>query len=84
MENEKGCRIRDSLLVPSGYALSTNPERKQDVHTYIFFTPPFTLTLTDLMFALQIALDLLWEWLTLLPKWAAFSQIAHFAMIAPP
>lgn len=68
----------------SDYALSTNPERKQDVHTYIFLTPPFTLTRTDLMFALQIALDLLWEWLTLLPKWAAFSQIAHFAMIAPP
>ena len=74
----------NSFVSFSGYALSTNPERKQDVHTYIFLTPPFTLTRTDLMFALQIALDLLWEWLTLLPKWAAFSQIAHFAMIAPP
>jgi hypothetical protein len=53
---------------PVNYALSTKPERKQEVHTYIFLAPPFTLTLTDLTFAFQIALDLLWEWLTLLPK----------------
>ncbi len=50
------------------YALSTKPERRQEVHTYIFFVPPFTFTLTDLTFAFQIALDLLWEWLTLFPK----------------
>ena len=50
------------------YALSTRPERRQEVHTYIFFAPPLTLTLTDFTLAFQIALDLLWEWLTLLPK----------------
>ena len=57
-----------SLKIPDHYALSTKPERKQEVHTYIFLAPPLTLTLTDLTFAFQIALDLLWEWLTLLPK----------------
>ena len=85
MNNEKEDMSNDmSSAFSSNYALSTKPERKQEVHTYIFLAPPLTLTLTDLTFAFQIALDLLWEWLTLFPKWAAFSQIAHLAMIAPP
>ena len=85
MGNEKEDMSNDmSSAFSSNYALSTKPERKQEVHTYIFLAPPLTLTLTDLTFAFQIALDLLWEWLTLFPKWAAFSQIAHLAMIAPP
>ena len=45
-------------------ARSTFPERRQEVHTYIFFVPPSTLTLTDFTFAFHILLDLLCEWLT--------------------
>ena len=41
------------------YALSTFPDLKQEVHTYIFFVPPFTLTRTDLMLDFHILLDLL-------------------------
>ena len=66
------------------YARSTLPDLKQEVQTYIFLAPPFTFTLTDLMLDFHILLDLLWEWLTLIPKWAPLSQIAHLAMIAPP
>ena len=66
------------------YALSTFPERKQEVQTYNFLEAPFTLQVTCLMLDFHILLLLLWEWLTLLPKWAALSQIAHLAMIAPP
>ena len=66
------------------YALSTRPDFRQEVHTYIFLVPPFTFTLTDFTLELHILLDFLLEWLTLFPKWAPFSQIAHFAMIAPP
>ena len=61
------CRILFHKVLFS-YALSTKPERRQEVHTYIFFAPPLTLTLTDFTLAFQIELDLLWEWLTLLPK----------------
>ena len=69
MKNEKEDMSNDmSSAFSSNYALSTKPERKQEVHTYIFLAPPLTLTLTDLTFAFQIALDLLWEWLTLFPK----------------
>ena len=50
------------------YARSTAPERKHPVHTGIFFVPPLTLTLTDLMFGFHILLLLLCEWLTLIPK----------------
>lgn len=50
------------------YARSTAPERKQDVHTYIFFAPPATFTRTDFTFAFQILLERLCEWLTALPK----------------
>lgn len=57
-----------NTLIHFHYALSTKPERRQEVHTYIFLAAPLTLTLTDFTFAFQIALDLLWEWLTLLPK----------------
>ena len=41
------------------YALSTFPDLKQEVHTYIFFVAPLTLTLTDLTLEFQILLDLL-------------------------
>ena len=41
------------------YALSTLPERRHEVHTYIFFVPPFTFTLTDFKFDFQILLLLL-------------------------
>ncbi len=50
------------------YARSTAPERKHLVQTYIFFVPPFTFTLTDFTLDFHILLDLLWEWLTLIPK----------------
>ena len=43
------------------YALSTFPDLKQEVHTYIFFAPPFTFTFTDFTLDLHILLDLLWE-----------------------
>ncbi len=67
------------------YALSTFPDLRQEVHTYIFFAVPLAVfTLTDFTLDFHILLDLLWEWLTLFPKWAPLSQIAHLAMIAPP
>lgn len=62
------------------YALSTFPERRHEVHTYIFFVPPFTFTRTDFKFDFQILLLLLWEWLTALPKCTPFPHTAHFAM----
>lgn len=44
------------------YALSTFPDLKQEVHTYIFFAPPVVVfTLTDLTLDFHILLDLLWE-----------------------
>ena len=44
------------------YALSTFPDLKQEVHTYIFFAPPAVVfTLTDLTLDFHILLDLLWE-----------------------
>ena len=45
-------------------ARSTFPERRQEVHTYILFVQPSTLTLTDFTFAFHILFDLLCEWLT--------------------
>ncbi len=48
-------------LHPSAQALSTKPDLRQDVHTYIFCEPPVVLTLTDFTFALQILFDLLCE-----------------------
>ena len=41
------------------YALSTAPERKHLVQTCILLAAPFTLHFTFLIFACQIALDLL-------------------------
>ena len=70
--------------VLSDYARSTRPDFRQDVHTYIFLEPPSVFTLTDFTFDFHIFGDFLWEWLTLFPKWAPFSQIAHLAMTAPP
>ena len=44
------------------YALSTFPDLRQEVHTYIFFAPPVAvLTFTDFTFDFHILLDLLWE-----------------------
>ena len=46
----------------STYALSTFPDLKQEVLTYIFFAPPAVVfTLTDLTLDFHILLDLLWE-----------------------
>ena len=50
------------------YALSTFPDLQQEVHTYIFFAAPLTLTETCLILDFHILLLLLWEWLTLFPK----------------
>ena len=66
------------------YALSTLPDFKQEVQTYNLFVAPFTLHLTDLMFGLNILLDLLCEWLTLLPKRTLFPQTEHLAIGTPP
>jgi len=41
------------------YALSTLPDLKQEVQTYIFLLAAPTFTLTDLMFAFHILFDLL-------------------------
>ena len=41
------------------YALSTLPDFKHEVHTYIFLAAPFTLIFTDLMFERHILFDLL-------------------------
>ena len=44
------------------YALSTFPDLRQEVHTYIFCAPPLAvLTLTDFTLDFHILLDLLWE-----------------------
>ena len=44
------------------YALSTFPDLRQEVHTYIFLAPPVAvLTFTDLTLDFHILLDLLWE-----------------------
>ena len=67
------------------YARSTLPDFKQEVHTYVFLAPPFSvLIFTDFTFDFHIFGDFLFEWLTLFPKWAPLPQIAHLAMIAPP
>ena len=51
------------------YALSTFPDLRQEVQTYIFLAAPSSvLTLTCLMLDFQILLLLLCEWLTLFPK----------------
>ena len=76
---KKTCMLYIQVFI-THYALSTFPERKQEVHTYIFLAPPFTLTFTDFTFEFQILFDLLWEWLTLFPKWAPFWHTAHLAM----
>ena len=62
------------------YARSTFPDLRQEVQTYIFLAAPLTLTLTDFTLDFHILLDLLWEWLTAIPKWAPLSHIEHFAI----
>ena len=53
------CSFISMFLFYDPYALSTLSDRKHEVHTYIFFVPPFTLTRTDLMLDFHILLDLL-------------------------
>ena len=43
------------------YALSTNPDLKQEVQTYILDGVPFTFTFTFLMLDFHILFDLLCE-----------------------
>ncbi len=51
------------------YARSTLPDLKHEVHTYIFFVPPFSVfTRTDFTFDFHIFGVFLLEWLTLFPK----------------
>ena len=50
------------------YALSTAPERKQEVQTYNLLGVPLTLHLTDLTLDFHILFERLCEWLTLFPK----------------
>lgn len=66
------------------YALSTFPDLKQAVQTYILFEAPLILHFTRLIFGLNILLDLLCEWLTLLPKRTLFPQTEHLAIPTPP
>ncbi len=84
--HKKSCRRHFCFCARQlqSYALSTFPDFKQEVQTYNFFVAPFTLHLTDLMFGLNILLDLLCEWLTLLPKRTLFPQTEHLAIRTPP
>lgn len=78
---------QDSLKESGAFrqALSTLPDFRHEAHTYNFLGVPFTLQLTRLMFDFQIRFDLLWEWLTLFPKWAPLPHTAHTAIaFAPP
>lgn len=77
-------KLPAAAFLNQSYALSTFPDFKQEVQTYNFFVAPFTLHLTDLMFGLNILLDLLCEWLTLLPKRTLFPQTEHLAIRTPP
>ena len=51
--------FRPSGCLSVSYALSTNPDRRQEVHTCIVFAAPFTLTLTDFTLDFHILLDIL-------------------------
>ena len=53
---------------------------KQLVQMCIFLDVPLTTVLTGLTFAFQVLLDLLWEWLTLMPNATPLPQISHFAI----
>lgn len=53
------CQNRGTGVI---YALSTLPDLKQEVHTYVFLAPPSAvLILTDLTLDFHILLDLLCE-----------------------
>lgn len=84
LQQIKLCYGSFSFSEACNYALSTFPDFKQEVQTYNFLVAPFTLHLTDLMFGLNILLDLLCEWLTLLPKRTLFPQTEHLAIRTPP
>ena len=53
---------------------------KQLVQMCIFLDVPLTTVLTGLTLAFHVLLDLLWEWLTLIPKVTPLPQISHFAI----
>ena len=63
------------------YALSTEPLFKHVVQTWRRLGVPLTMHFTFFMLAFHMWLDLLWEWLTLFPKWRPFPQTSHFAML---
>ena len=69
-KNRAACRITGSspAVILKSYALSTLPDFRQDVHTYIFLAPAPTFTFTDLTLDFHILLERLCEWLTLFPK----------------
>ena len=63
-DNEKKSRIFQLprfIIIGKDYALSTLPDLRQEVQTYIFLAAPFTFTLTDLIFDFHILFDLLCE-----------------------
>lgn len=59
--NEISRLLSQTALRMLDYALSTKPDFRQEVHTYIFCAPPFTFTLTDLTLEFQILLVFLFE-----------------------
>lgn len=58
-EEIKNETIDSPRFVFRSYALSTRPDFKQEVQTYILFAPPSVFTLTDFTFDFHIFGDLL-------------------------
>lgn len=59
---KRSCHNRNSFFhISTLYALSTLPDLRQEVQTYIFLEPPSTLTLTDLTLDFHILLERLCE-----------------------
>jgi len=54
---KKNSSPKQTVFKGQTYALSTLPDLRQEVQTYIFFVPPFTLTRTDFTFGFQIWLE---------------------------
>ena len=61
-------------------ALVTLFERRQLVQTLTLFGVPLTRAFTLLTLAFHVLFDLLWEWLTLIPKATPLPQISHLAI----
>ena len=68
------------VIIHNYIALPAFKVLKQLVQMCIFLDVPLTTVLTGLTFAFQVLLDLLWEWLTLIPKATPLPQISHFAI----